>query len=286
MTAASRRGGWRLPLLLGLVALVVLGGVAAGGRALALLTAPARPWEPVAPVRPGEETTGVPFGTVLRPSGAVEVTVPGMVIDRLDVHGPVDVRADGVVIRRSRVRGGDFWGIRIHDGVTGTRIEDTTIAPARPKRELDGIRAESGFVGLRLDISRTSDGVKAGSGTRLEASWIHDLTAGTDDHSDAVQILSGTGIALVGNALEGASNAAVMASTEFGPISGLVIEGNWLAGGNYTLNLRGGPYGPLTRLRVIGNRFERDARYGPVAIDGHVEQAGNVWVADGRPLAL
>ncbi|HKE99807.1 MAG TPA: hypothetical protein VKG45_12840 [Actinomycetes bacterium] len=296
-----RPGGWWL-----LVALLT--AVAAAATALAAVRSPAgRPAptaatraqppagglpavtlpiarRPARPPRPGPATTGVPPGTALHPSGPLTVTEAGAVIEGLDVDGPVDVQASGVTIRRCRIRGGPWWGVRVHDGVTGTRIEDTEIAPATPSGQVDAIRAGAGFSGARLDVHGTSDGLKAGGGTRLEASWIHDLADGPGDHSDAVQVLGGDGIVLVGNVLEG-GNAAVMASTELGPIRGLRIEGNWLSGGAYTLNVRGGPHGLPLGVRISGNRFARGATYGPAVVDGPLEQTDNSW-ADGRRLDL
>jgi Right handed beta helix region len=235
--------------------------------------------------RPGPGNTGVPDGVALRPSGAVAVLSEGAVIQGLDIDGPVEIRADRVTIRHSRVRGGPHWGIRIAEGITGALIDEVEIAPSSPAEGMDAIRADGAFTGRRLDIHGTGDGVKAGSGTRLEASWVHDLASGPKSHSDAVQTRGGSGIVLVGNRLEGGRNAAVMASTELTPITGLVIERNWLDGGNYTLNIRAGEHGPPSGVRVVGNRFGHGATYGPAVIDGPFEQAGNRW-AGGKAVRL
>jgi hypothetical protein len=280
--------GWRETVKLTFATVGAILAVVTAGQLLGPRTEQAR--EPDRPalgtVKPGPLTTGVPAGTRLKRSGPLVVTRPGAVIDRLDVDGPIDVQADRVTIRRCRIRGNAYWGVRIFEGHKGTRIEDSEIAPTTPDPNVDAIRAEAGFVGRRLNIHGTTDGVKAASGTRLEASWIHDLATAPDAHSDAVQVLTGADITLVGNTLEGATNAAVMVSTDLGPISRLVIERNWVGGGAYTLNVRGGPNGRPTGVRIIGNRFARDAQYGPAIIDGPVEQHGNVWAADGRPLVL
>jgi hypothetical protein len=281
----SHQVNWVGGVILTLVAATVLGGVGMVGKAVLDLL-PERSVNAERGGRPGAVNTGVPEDVKLKAAGAISVTRKGTVIEGLDIHGALDIYADDVVVRNCRIRGRDFWGIRVHDGVSGVRVEDSTIAPSTASSQMDGIRAEGAVTAVRLDITRTSDGIKAGSGTRVEASWIHGLTNGPGDHSDAVQILSGTGISLVGNTLEGASNAAVMASSEYGSINGLAIEGNWLAGGNFTLNLRQGPYGPLKGLRVSGNRFTKTYKHGPAAIDGHFEQSGNVWAADDKPVKL
>src|SRR6185312_7570768 len=52
---------------------------------------------------PTPSTTGVPSGTTLTASGPITVTTPGTVIDGKDVTGGIDVQADDVTIRNSRV---------------------------------------------------------------------------------------------------------------------------------------------------------------------------------------
>jgi hypothetical protein len=273
-------------LLIGLV--VLLTAAAQVAAFLSLRHPDTRPAEParLGEERPGPESTGVPDGVALQPSGPVTVRSAGAVIEGLDIDGPVEIAADRVTIRRSRVRGGPHWGIRIAEGVTGALIEEVEIAPSTPSEAVDGIRAEGAFTGRRLDIHGTGDGVKAGSGTRLEASWVHDLASEAETHSDAVQTTGGAGIVLIGNRLEGATNAAVMASTEMAALSGLVIERNWLDGGAHTLNIRAGENGAPSGVRVVGNRFGRGYTYGPAAIDVRFEQVDNVWAADGRAVEL
>jgi hypothetical protein len=281
----SRHVNWVGGVILSLVAATVLGGVGMAGKTVLELL-PERSVNAEQGGRPGAANTGVPEDVKLRAAGAISVTKKGTLIEGLDIHGALDIYADDVVVRNCRIRGRDFWGVRVHDGVTGVRIEDSTIAPSTASSQMDGIRAEGAVTAVRLDITRTSDGIKAGSGTRVEASWIHGLNEAAGGQSAAVRILAGSGITLVGNTLEGASSAAVMASPEYGSITGLAIEGNWLAGGRFTLNLRKGPYGPLKGLRVTGNRFTKTYKHGPATIDGHFEQSGNVWAADDKPVKL
>ncbi|SDL83304.1 hypothetical protein, partial [Tessaracoccus oleiagri] len=73
-------------------------------------TAPASspaPTQTAAPTGfPNATNTGVPAGTVLRRSGSIVVTTPGTVIDGLDVDGSIDVQANNVTIRNSRVSTG------------------------------------------------------------------------------------------------------------------------------------------------------------------------------------
>jgi hypothetical protein len=267
--------GRRWPAVAVVGTLVGLGLVVAALPGRGVVEPPAAGLPPA--VAPGADSTGVPAGTTLRRSGPLTVSTAGTVVEDLEVHGAIEIAADHVTVRRCRVLGGGHWGIRVAAGTTGAVVEDSEIVPATPSTSMDAVRAEGGFTGRRLEIAGTADGLKAGTGSRLEGSWIHDLATGPDTHNDAVQILGGSDIVLVGNRLEGASNAAVMVSTEFGPVQGLLLQGNWLDGGGYTLNLRGGPHGVPQGLRVVSNRFGRGFGYGPAAIDGPVQAVGNVW---------
>jgi hypothetical protein len=290
---AGRRRPWRwlvagtavtLFALMG-AAVVFIDGPGSGGEADQVLPPGPAPAPVTGGPMPGPGSTGVAAGVTLRPSGSIVVDTDGAVIENREVDGQIDVKANRVTIRNCRIKGGPNWGIRIYEGTSGTRVTDTEIAPPAPSSDMDGIAAEAGFTGTRLDISGTSDGIKATSGTRLEASWVHDLANGPQDHADAVQILGGTGITLDGNLLEGASNAAVMASSEYTPVSDLTLTRNWFRGGAWTLNIRGGAHGKPAGVVVNGNSFDRKAVYGPAAIEGTFTQSGNHW-DDGTAVKL
>src|SRR4051794_7989522 len=60
------------------------------------------------PAYPNLENTGVPPGTGLKASGAITVSVPGTVIDSLDIKGMINITADNVTIRRSKITVGGF----------------------------------------------------------------------------------------------------------------------------------------------------------------------------------
>jgi len=63
----------------------------------------------------------------------IRVTGTGAVLDGLDVNGSIDVLADNVTIKRSRIVSGDYYPIRYFDNDnTGLLIEDTEIAGTSP----------------------------------------------------------------------------------------------------------------------------------------------------------
>lgn len=72
-------------------------------------------------------SVGVPAGTLLTVSDSITVTKAGTVIDAKHVKGTINVQADNVTIRNTKVTYGGYHSIRIYDGADGTRIVDSTV---------------------------------------------------------------------------------------------------------------------------------------------------------------
>lgn len=227
-------------------------------------------------VKPGPFNTGVPPGFPLQVVfGDVVVTSPGAVVDSLDIHGFLRVQAPGVTIRRSIVRGRDEItqnALIAVEGGGNTLVEDTEIAPSAPSPSLDGIATgPGGFLGRRLNIHGTVDGVKADSGSTIQSSWIHDLVSFSSDpnqgggasHNDAVQILRGSGIVLVGNTLEvgRSQNSAVQITQDVGAVTNVRVERNWVDGGGCTFNFSHKGGGPMDGISASENRFGRNSYF-------------------------
>jgi hypothetical protein len=226
--------------------------------------------------RPTAATTGVPAGVTLHHAGSVVADHVGQVIDGLDVDGSIEVKADNVTIKNTRLHGGAPFGIRIDDTARGTVIEDSEIAPDVPNSDMDGIWADgAGFIGRRLHIHSVTDGIKASGDFLLEGSFISDLTHGPEDHSDAIQIRGGAHFLVLGNSLSG-TNACVMADSSLAALDDLTVDGNWLDDGAWTLNLRGGDHGDPTGVVVSDNTFGGNAQFGHAVIDGDYKATGNV----------
>ena len=217
---------------------------------------------------PGPATTGVPTGTMLQSSGSLVVKRDGTVLDGLDIDGCVDVKADDVTIRRSRIAcARPTTAVRLHDGYRGLILEDV---------EIDGRGVVSTAVGFthytlrRVDIHDVIDGPRLGDETIVEDSYVHDLVRAEGSHNDALQITGGSGIVVRHNTLiayrEDSGdlfNAAVMVGSSSAPVSDVLIEGNYLDGGNYTVNFHDG----LVASDIVGrdNTFGPHHRYGPLA---------------------
>lgn len=231
--------------------------------------------------RPGPDNTGVPKGTVLTPSGSIQVTTDGAVIEDLDIQGEVQILADNVTIRRCRITSGDYYPIRYFDNDNvGLLVEDTEII-GTSEAVTAGI-SFSNYTARRVNVHGTADGFKADENVLIEDSWIHDLGNYPDQHNDGVQSTHGLNVHIRHNRIEGASNACVQTGDESGQTTDLVIECNWLSGGGYSLNLRGES---PTGTRVLRNRFTGDWGYGPWTFDDpNPTVIGNVLDGDGSPI--
>jgi len=278
----------RRPLLIGLaialctaVALfVVFRAASPEDRAPLFVTPPTASGLPIVgdPAFPDASTTGVPAGTEVTRSGSIDVERSGTVIDGLDIEGCVDVKADDVIIRRSRITcSRPTTAVRLFDGYHNLTLEDV---------EIDGSGVVSAAVGfsdytlVRVNIHDVIDGPRMGDNTTIRDSYIHDLARRGGSHNDAVQISGGSNIQILHNTLDvydaitgGLFNAAIMVGTRSASVEDMLIEGNYLDGGNYTVNFRA----DLTAQNVVArdNVFGPHHRYGFLA-RGH--QPGIDWL--------
>ena len=237
---------------------------------------------------PGAANTGVPAGTTLTPSGPLVLTSAGQVIDGLDISGTVVVRASGVVIKNSRIRGSGSYGVQVLSG--SVTLYDSEVIG------FDNGIGFSNWNAYRVDINgQADDGVKLGSNVTLQDSWIHDLKPSPGAHADGAQLQSGEkNVTVRHNNIDlGTSpnaNAALFLAPDLGPSSAgpLVIDGNRLNGGNYTVFCVDGNNGQyfISNISIVNNRFGRASQYGPARINVPVTQSGNVWDDTGASLAL
>lgn len=232
--------------------------------------------------RPGPDNTGVPAGTVLRPSGDLTITTPGTVIDGLDIAGCVVVKADDVTIRRSRITCVDAprWrAVRMEGEVSGLLIEDVEIA-GRGATEI-GVDVSRAVL-RRVDVHGFNDGIRMGSDLVIENSWVHDMTRQGALHPDAIQGISAQDVVIRNNTLDPTNrttgdpgNAAIQLGSETGTkVSRNVrIEGNFLDGGNVSLNVSGSITAENVVIRT--NRFGTGSKYGPVLTPRRVAPAAD-----------
>jgi hypothetical protein len=252
--------------------------------------------------KPDTTNTGVPPGVLLTTVNQdVTVTQDNTVIDAQDIHGFLTIKASHVTVSRSIVRGHATTAttaiLRIDSG-TDITIEDVEIAAAMPSVDVDGLSGQN-FVGRRLNIHGGVDGMKLGSNATIECSYVHDLVSFASDpnqnggatHNDCIQILSGTGIHIVGNQLVAAKdqNSAIQITEDFGVVSDVHIESNWADGGGCTYNFSHKGQASLGDLHTLDNRFGRNSFYNcPIlkSTQTTLDSQGDVWDDDGTPVPI
>lgn len=235
---------------------------------------------------PNEDTTGVPPGTDLKPSGSITVTEDGAVLDALEIKGNVKIEADNVTIRRSRIVSTGLYAVELESGHKNLVIEDTEIDGAG-RSKIAVLHGE--YTLRRVNIHDFFDGVRIeGDNVLIEDSYIHHLYRLEGGHHDTIQMRQGTNVVIRNNNIQPYNpetddpmNAAIQFGSLLGPIDDVLVEGNFMNGGNYTINA-----GKLEGGSVVfrDNRFGRDARYGIVSSGpGLVWEKSNVFDDTGEP---
>jgi len=216
----------------------------------------------------------VPKGTKLKVhEGDLTVTERGAVVDGLDVRGAIKVRADGVTIKNTIVRGRPVSSIlhlvQIADGVTGTKILDSEIFAAHPSPYVMGVLG-SGFTLDRVDIHTVIDQVTViGDDVTIKSSWLHDNLfyandpnhGGGPSHDDNIQVQAGSGLHVTGSRLQGSSSAAIMITQGRGKVSDMTVENSWIDGGSCSVNISESTQGPLRGLTFRNNVFGTSTRH-------------------------
>jgi hypothetical protein len=221
----------------------------------------------------------------LKPSGTIVTSRDGQVIERLDISGEIRIRHDNVVIRAVRIRtGGSRYGISAEPGHSpkGTLIEHL---------EMDG-RNNPNQIGVYLSrftmrhahIYGQSTGVRFGSGSTIEYSYVHSQALQSGSHNTAMSMHGGTGSRVRFNNLVGSTSSALSLYPRVAPLVDILVEGNLFNGGSYCTYAGGGPkeYAPQSRdIRYVDNlfgklKYPRCGQYGPFTNwDG--SKPGNVW---------
>lgn len=212
-----------------------------------------------------------------------------------------------------------FEDCRIEAGTTSTGGENLAairawhalrdVAPAGPLPEfrnceiVDGHNASvlGGHIRLlRCNIHGGYDGVQIHRGLELWASYVHDLYYAPGDHSDAIQILGGTGSLVHGTHVLGFSgdtsptphgqlvNRCVQIGAGMMSSASAEFVGNWFDGGNYTIDSTDPMPSqfPVT-LTWRGNLFGRRNKWGPIYRTPSARASfdrSNVWEDTGVPV--
>ncbi|WP_187291331.1 hypothetical protein [Cellulomonas flavigena] len=244
--------------------------------------------------KPGSTNTGVPAGTSLtRHNGDIVVTQAGTVIENMDIHGFITVRAPDVVIRKSIVRGSGPGTTNMglvncnHNACSNLLVEDVTLVPKSPSVWLNGVFGHD-YTARRVNTYHVVDGfqihnVRNNGGpvnVVIENSWCHDMSYfakdpnhnNTETHNDCIQIQGGTNMRITGNNLESfmatqagdqtydARNrgSALMVTPNAAPVSKVTMTGNWLDGGTASAFFSTSKFGAYNFGTFSGNMFGRN----------------------------
>lgn len=245
-------------------------------------------------VKPTVNNTGVPPGTVLTNSGAIDVSVAGTVIDSKNVTGYIHIHADNVTVQNTKLKVTDFFGIKVDTGVTGVKILHSEV-----------YTIGGGYIGItggNMAICGTyihgfENGITLTDGdTIAQANLIEKLLSDSAGaHYDGIEVYEGNNYKLWGNNImmtDPSDNwrddtGAINVTGQWSVVNNTEINGNWLGGGSYTLNFDNSQGYAVTNLRVTNNTFygvppEGHAQYGIVRQPELANPwSGNVWDGGG-----
>lgn len=207
-----------------------------------------------------------------------------------------------MTIKNSIIRGGPATSTvaliyDLSDAATNLLVEDSELVPVDPSVNIDGIDGWN-YTALRLNIHGTVDGAKMfGPNATMQDSWIHGLVTYEHDpahadgvsHNDAVQILSGSNLRVLGNTLEGGHNSAIQITQDHGPLTDVLIDGNWADAGNVTFNIANKPLASLSGITVTNNLFGHAAVTGCQILYTSattIVASNNVFADTGLPVVI
>lgn len=220
---------------------------------------------------------------------ATNITVAGT-YDLCQFNGGVTVRATGVVITRSLIRG-QVAGVG--DDLKGVVLRDTTIdcncLSTNDSSTPVAIQYDN-FTLTRVNIFHSGHGVAMGSNVIVTDSYIHDLGGNTEAHKDGIYVGDGNNSFITHSSIDcndgpdRGCTSAIGLLTDFGTISHFTITKNLLNTiGSYCFYAAGGPSKPFgsDNITFTDNRFARSPQnlcgfYGPVTY-WNSSKPGMVW---------
>jgi hypothetical protein len=220
---------------------------------------------------PNAASTGVPAGwqPAAVHEGDLWVTTPGAVVENVHVTGSIEVRANDVTIRNTRVEGG-IWN-QENDAVQygGLLIEDTEVGPESPGPDAPEVAiGTAGYTASRVEIHGVPDGFRvAGPDVRIESSFV-DLSdvPGECAHLDGVQGYGGGDNVIVhGNTIDARGSCSTSAVFMASASAHLDLQNNLLLGGAYSIHLNQ-VEAPATFVSLGNSVVEGSYDYGPSKI--------------------
>ena len=222
------------------------------------------------------------------------ITKAGAVVDGLDIHGCVYVRAKNVTIKRSKITCSNQPMVKNFEPDGHGGLNDIGAGLVMEDVEFDGMNdpdaqgvAFNNYTVRRANFHNLGAAVKLGSNVVIQDSYVHDIASTSDSHNGGFPSDGGAGITVRHNTvLMNSENGYAIAIYNQIPAGEVVrdvtIDNNLLAGGNYVLYC-GAPGQIAPNLRVTNNRFStllysRGGFYGSTAnCDGAAAWSNNYW---------
>ncbi len=259
-------------------------------------------------VMPTASNTGVPAGTSLTNSGGFSANTPGQVISALNVTGTITVNANNVTIQNSKINPtGQYWGILIPSGVTGTKILHNEIYTVGGGYEGIMMPYSVGTFVCGNYLHDFENPMTIGDQATIQANFENQMNdgpnGGCDD--DGIEMYHGNHIKIWGNNIfaylaDGHTTTCVNSALYTGDIGNVPeddidINGNWIGGGGFTLRVElSGPNHdyPVTNVQVRNNKWWYTAAtagttWGPVAVRARgiiSNWSNNTWMGDGTTI--
>jgi hypothetical protein len=190
----------------------------------------------------------------VRSTGVLTITTPGAVISGRDVTGHIEVDANNVTIKDSRITTNQYFGVSTGQGFGGTTITDVTVigSTAAGGRCDAGIQGGS-FHATRVNVSNCSDGFHlTGSGSVVD-SYFHHPYFTASSHNDGIQVFSGTGLVIRHNTIDMGGpkgNSCIFVQPTSGVIKGVTVDSNLLDGGGFTIYIEESTGVVLSKNRI------------------------------------
>jgi hypothetical protein len=222
-------------------------------------------------------------------AGSYVADVDNSVVENLEIHGDLRIRAENVTVRNVWVYGTGPWTVFVEEG--SVTLEHVEIGhPDFPgERGVGGDNVTARYV----DIHHVEDGIKLDSNSLYEYIYVHDLdTLADGPHADAIQADGGAKNSIVRHAVLdssgplGTGNAAIILKSDLGSIDNIRIEDSYLNGGAWTFYSREGGNGNPTNVVLDNVQFGPVQEYGLMSIDGFVYAEGSVRDSDGNEIIL
>jgi Domain of unknown function (DUF4082) len=232
---------------------------------------------------PDASSTGVAPGATLRQvSGSMVITQPGTVIDHVDVEGGIEIHAENVTVRDSKVRciGVDDFcvtldspGAVVHDVEIGGGANGVTYNDAAIGVWSGGDGPATTHELSRVNVHHVKQGLRVDGATTIEDSYVHQLSYAPGVHSEATFNSSGSNVVFRHNTFVGGNSAVMFIQPDSATtrVSGIVVDDNRLM--SETTN---GQH-PSWALAIIGPKGSTPTSVSDIRVQDNVLDRGP-WV--------